>query len=151
MSFHSPMKYVRPFFLSIWLFLRCRIGGVQALRLASIVFLGFGLVSKSWADEKFWRVEIRQAQCLLDNLEAYQKSQHDPIIVFLKACPEVDRNKAIASLQQNTSSPSIPIVEGQETDEIIVFNRSELACLSKIALNREDKLVLIPKSLTCKP
>lgn len=110
-------------------------------------FTGAAFAELTWAVQPDW------ASCLLENLDAYQTSEDDPIVIVLAACPEVDRMAALRKLQQNSGAlplgPSVFIMsDGTERpeDEIIVYTREELKCLSKIDIGTSSAPVLLPQS-----
>ena len=100
----------------------------------SVAFFALGVSLGVGAES--WRISPKDASCLLENLEAYKSTDDNPIIVFLEVCPEVDRQKAIAALQQN-SAPGLRETEDGTFDSVIVLTKDELDCIGQIA-NRSD-------------
>lgn len=110
-------------------------------------FSGVALADTTWAIQPDW------ANCFLDNIDAYQASEDDPIVIVLAACPEVDRMAALRKLQQNSGAlppgPSVFILpDGTERteDEIIVYSRDELGCLNNLDILTSNAPVLLPQS-----
>lgn len=103
------------------------------------------------AADEFWRVTPKHAQCFLDHLDDYAKSQDEPVVVFLEACPIVERLAAIQKLQKNSQIPNIKETEAGIFDDVVVFNRDEIICLKNQVVAAGMTEVLLPKTPGCEP
>lgn len=114
--------------------------------MAAVTLAVFG-AAPVWADGS-WALLPEQASCLLDNLEEYRASGSDPVVIFIRVCPVVDRMAALQALQQNNSA--LPRVteadDGTPLDEVIVYLLEELECLASIALDTSNSPVLLPRT-----
>lgn len=98
------------------------------------------------ADQPDWLISREQAECILANLDAYRSATQEPVVIFVKACPIVDPQQAMASLQINSALPQVR--ESQDTsllDEIIVFSYDEIECLTSIQIKGSAAFTSIPR------
>lgn len=117
-------------------------------------FIGFVIASLlAWpvAAQDMWKLDAQSATCILQNITLYEQAAEDPIVIFVKACPIVDRAAAIQSLQMNTALPTLKenSVGALGLDEVIVFTRQELACLRNMVVPEGTPVIGIPKSPRC--
>lgn len=94
------------------------------------------------ADSKYWVVDRRAAECLLDNIQGYSRIDGDPIVIFMRSCPE---NRIP---QNNSILPDVPF---SNLDSVIFYSKKELACLSKINLylERDPEKAFLPRKPEC--
>lgn len=102
-----------------------------------------------------WRLTPEDASCLQENLTSYEASTDEPVVIFLRVCPVVDRAEALRQLQQNDAGlpagPSVVVApDGAPFDEVIVYSRSELTCLRTILSTAEGSPIILPQS-PCPP
>lgn len=104
------------------------------------------------ADET-WAIQPDQAACFLDNIDNYQDSGTDPVVIILPACPETDRMAALRKMQKNSGTampnPTVYVLEDgteRKADEVIVYNRDELACLARLDIPLAAAPVLLPQA-----
>lgn len=94
-------------------------------------------------DKSSWKIYSEQAKCFIENLAAYQGSDSEPVVIFLKACPIVDRKAALAKLQVNTGVlPTVKIIS--DIDDVIRYDRKDLACLSDLKFDLASPIVELP-------
>ena len=110
----------------------------------------FCLSSAAFAQD-VWTLDVAAASCLLNNAQKYSEASGDPIVIFVKACPIVDKAEAIRSLQQNSALPSLNETgqDGPKTDDVVVFTRKELQCLATLKVPEGATMVAIPKNPNC--
>ena len=115
----------------------------------SAVFLALAAPAQA---QEAWVLHPEQAACFITNLEAYQNSGDDPVVILLDACPEVNRMKALRKMQKNSAAintgPTIYVLETGEqkvADSMIVYNQRELSCLSQLDIATTDAPVLLPQ------
>jgi hypothetical protein len=125
-------------------------GRVIGALIASVAAIG-----QAAGDEAAWRVDEAGFECIIRHLDAYSKSQHEPVIIIVPACPEVDPQVALASIAKNSILPSVvePTGDGKgdvakRYDQIITVPRQALACLGQSTPQGSGD-VLIPKHLRC--
>lgn len=112
-----------------------------------VAFFAIGASTATGAES--WRISPKDAACLLENLETYKGADDNPIIVFLEVCPEVDRQKAIAALQQN-SAPGLRESEDGNFDSVIVLTKEELECVGQLASNADLSIGLtLQRPISC--
>ena len=115
------------------------------------ILYSIGLLTTPAMAEEIWRLDAEAATCILANVEGYRQSNEDPVVIFVKACPIVDRVAAIQSLQQNSALPTLK--EGSAgafaVDEVIVFTRQELACLANLVVPPNAPMIGLPKNPRC--
>ncbi|NDK37046.1 hypothetical protein [Rhodovulum sulfidophilum] len=106
---------------------------------------GVAVALPAVAEEKFWTIAEDRAACIRDNASQYAEHGSDPIVIVVQGCPEVDVMAALASSAKNMAP--VGVMRG---DSVLIFTRSELACLKELQLEVDDDgFVRIPKSLTC--
>tara|TARA_R110002094_G_scaffold218265_1_gene189702 strand:- start:1766 stop:2227 length:462 start_codon:yes stop_codon:yes gene_type:complete len=122
----------------------------DVMRWLAILF-SFGLPATNAAAQDIWRLDAASATCILANIEGYRQSSENPVVIFVKACPIVDRAAAIQSMQQNSALPTLK--EGTTgafgVDEVIVFTRKELACLANLVVPPNAPIIGLPKNPRC--
>lgn len=120
------------------------------MRLLAALF-SVGVLATPADAQEIWRLDAKAATCILTNVESYRKSTENPVVIFVKACPIVDRVAAIQSLQQNSALPTLK--EGSAgafaVDEVIVFTREELACLANLVVPPNAPVIGLPKNPRC--
>lgn len=117
-----------------------------------VVFSGISLllVQPVLAQEN-WIVNPDQASCLIENIEEYQVSEDEPIVIFLDVCPTVDRTEALRRMQKNNSTlpgPRVYVLEDgskKEADKVIVYSKDELECLRQLDISTSVAPVLLPQ------
>ena len=98
------------------------------------------------AETNTWLVSKEQANCVIQNLDAYRSSDADPVVIFVKACPVVDAAEALESLQTNNTLPSVRETSiASELDDVIVFSRKELTCLDPTSIDFSGSIVELPR------
>ncbi|MEM1155357.1 MAG: hypothetical protein AAGI44_14560 [Pseudomonadota bacterium] len=86
---------------------------------------------------------------MLDNIDLYlERSDGNPIVVVLPACPETDTNAALGALQQNSGAqPGVTVRQDDDSlDEIVFYSRSELNCLKGLSLDLSRATVDLPQN-----
>jgi hypothetical protein len=100
--------------------------------------------------EEAWSVKAELARCVIQHAEDYiSGNSDDPIIIYLEACPEPSTEKSLALLLENSIVPELNVDAGADIDAIVVFTRSELACIAKIQIEYTDGIVSLPKKPRC--
>jgi hypothetical protein len=124
-------------------------------RLLGALIATAAAIGQAAGDEAAWRVDEAGFECIVRHLDAYSKSQHEPVIIIVPACPEVDPQVALASIAKNSILPAVvkPAGDGegdvaQRKDQIITVPKQALACLGKSTPQGSGD-VLIPKDLRC--
>jgi|TARA_R110000787_G_scaffold36877_1_gene93994 hypothetical protein len=96
--------------------------------------------------EKVWRVNQEHARCFLNSLADYQNSVDNPITIYLKVCPIVDRRAALRALQVATSiQPSVSVL-ATDVDEKLLYTHEDLSCLSGFEIDPGEPLVELPRA-----
>lgn len=111
--------------------------------------VSFVCATLAYAQES-WVVSQSEAACLLKNLDAYLDIKDEPVVIFVRLCPETDMREAMRRLQKNSSGlpsgPSVRITpDGAQFDEYLVYSRTELACLKNISLDVKTSPVHLPQ------
>lgn len=116
-----------------------------------LVTTAFLCLSTPLFAQDVWTLDANAASCLLSNAHKYSEASGDPIVIFVKACPIVDKAEAIRSLQQNSALPSLKETgqDGPKTDDVVVFTRKELQCLATLKVPDGAIMVAIPKNPNC--
>ena len=126
------------------------------MHVCSLVRLGFlaavfvAPTVHAFADDAFWSVKADHAKCFLENIDAYLTSQDEPVVVFFQVCPIAERTAALQSLQKNSaglpSGPTVRVLPGNTTSAtVVVYSKSELACLKGMSITLDTSLVMLPK------
>ncbi len=98
-----------------------------------------------------WVVDPDQADCLIQNIGEYQVSKDEPVVIFLDACPTVDRMEALKMMQKNSSTlpgPRVYVLENgreKKADKVIVYSKDELECLRQLNIATAVAPVLLPQ------
>lgn len=97
--------------------------------------------------QETWAILPEQASCLISNLSQYRKADGQPIVIFVRVCPVVDRIEAMQALQKNSGMPHVTVTpDGTDLDEMIVYSREEIDCLAELAIDLTTSPVLLPKT-----
>jgi hypothetical protein len=97
----------------------------------------------AFASER-WVVDPADAKCLMEHIEDYRKSDDDPVYIFLRACPTVDRREALSKLQRN-SGTGIRTRAQEGLDEVIFYTPADLNCLLERGATIAGDPVELPK------
>lgn len=94
-----------------------------------------------------WVVESAKIRCVFENISVYLASKNDPVIVYLDACPETDM---VAVFREMTKNSTIPTIRRRdkapnEPEQVIVFTKAELECLSRHMPDTTNTLTRLPR------
>lgn len=94
-----------------------------------------------------WAILPDQASCIIENLPKYLDSGKQPIVIVVSVCPVVDRVEAMRKMQQNSGLPRVTVAaDGTSLDELIVYSREEIECLSRLQIDLVASPVMLPKT-----
>ena len=100
--------------------------------------------------EAAWSVKNKSARCVIDHAKDYiSGNSEDPVVIYVEACPEPSTEKSLALLLENSIVPEPKADADADVDAIVVFTRSELACLAKLRIESTDEIVSLPKKPRC--
>jgi hypothetical protein len=97
---------------------------------------------------EYWRVSEQQAKCLLENKESYLHTGGSPILIVVSACPETDIVKAMQFVSRNSALPGSKAKQS-ELDDVVVYSRDELICLSSSMIVSVQGEVRLPANPAC--
>ncbi|WP_040449311.1 hypothetical protein [Hoeflea phototrophica] len=90
----------------------------------------------------------QQAKCLLENKHSYLEGDRSPLLIVPSACPEADTVKAMQLASRNSALPGSK-VSNSALDDVIVYTREELICLSSEMIVVEGSEVRLPSKPEC--
>ena len=118
--------------------------------LIASTLMALGIATSEAAESDFWNVSSELAQCVHENAGVYLASEQPVVMIFVKACPEPDPLKAMNALTKNSAVPSIGVgTEDSIFDDIIIYTRDEIECLSKQSFDYSGTVTRLPKKPIC--
>ena len=117
------------------------------LILATVLIATISFTSPIGATEKnTWKVKTENFLCVLKHLNTYKKSDEDPVVIYLDACPVTDFSVIIKKLTKNSAVPSIDKsnTKTKETKNVITYLKDELICLENYVIDKSKKVIDVP-------
>ena len=99
-----------------------------------------------------WTLNIEHAECLKNNLQSYQETNHKIVIIDLNKCPETDPlANPLAKIQNSARlAPGVKTVRNADgLDEVLVMSRKQLLCLSDSSFMQQGDVVILSKVTSC--
>ncbi len=120
---------------------------VSRFFLSALIIVTFSYsTSAETKDKKIWRVKTENFSCFLKHLNTYKRSNEDPVIIYLDACPETDFSQVIKKLTKNSVVPSIDKsnTKKNEIKSVITYLKDELVCLEKYVIDKSKNFIDVP-------